>query len=96
MRLRNKILIPPAAFVSLLFIILLVFFVVQKKQQDLLFSITFDLQHASALSSELIVYYLNNKNHLLLYRYDKDEMHLAHIKLMDDRKQKKLDCLNTM
>ena|GEM_PF-3288852 len=93
MKLRNKILIPPAAFVSLLFVILLVFFVVQKKQQDLLFSITFDLQHASALSSELIVYYLNNKNHLLLYRYDKDAMHLAHIKLMDDRKQKKLDAL---
>ncbi len=94
MKLRSKILIPPGVFVALLFVVLIIFFILQKKQQDALYNITSDLQHANALSLQLTILYLNNKNHLLLYRYDKDELHLAHINIMAESKEKKLLALN--
>ncbi len=90
MKIRTKILIPPAAFVSLLCVVLAVFFVLQKKQQELLLDITSDLQQANALSSELIILYLNNKNHVLRFRYGGDEMQLAHIKLINEGIEEKL------
>ncbi len=79
----------------MLFIVFSVFFFLQSKQQVRLESMVKSFQKANSLASDLRVLYLNNKNHLLLYSYDKDKQHLLYMNALDDGIDKKFNSLKS-
>ncbi len=90
MKIRTKIIIPPASFMLLLLVLLACFFIIQKKQQDELSLVISDLQQVNKLSARLMIDYLNNKSHLLLFRQDGLEAHLNTIAQTDNFIQSQL------
>ncbi len=90
MKIRTKIIIPPASFMLLLLVLLACFFIIQKKQQDELSLVISDLQQVNKLSARLMIDYLNNKSHLLLFRQDGLEAHLSTITQTDNFIQSQL------
>ncbi len=93
MKIRTKIIVPPACFMLLLLVLLACFFVIQKKQQDELSLVISDLQLVNKLSARLMIDYLNNKSHLLLFRHDQLEVHLSTIAQTDTLIQSQLENL---
>ncbi|MEH6345269.1 MAG: ATP-binding protein [Bermanella sp.] len=93
MKIRTKIIIPPACFMLLLLLLLACFFIIQKKQQDELSLVISDLQQVNKLSARLMIDYLNNKSHLLRFRHDKLEAQLVTIAQTDNVIQSQLNNL---
>lgn len=93
MKIRTKIIIPPACFMLLLLLLLACFFIIQKKQQDELSFVISDLQQVNKSSARLMIDYLNNKSHLLRFRHDKREAHLLTIAQTDNVIQSQLNNL---
>ncbi len=93
MKIRTKIIVPPASFMLLLLVLLACFFIIQKNQQDELSQVISDLQRVNKLSARLMIDYLNNKSHLLLFRHDGLKIHLATISQTDQRIQSQLENL---